>query len=226
VNPRALVCDDDPQIRRSMQVLLSSEGYEVIGAATAEEALDAAATRTPDVAIVDVSLPGKDGVWLCERLRGWSELPILVLSVVDEEPEKVRALEAGADDYVTKPFGKDELIARLHAILRRTASGDEPEPVVTVDGLEIDLAGRTVRREGELVKLTPTELRLLGALVRGRGRLLTHRQLLTDVWGIESAEDVHLLRVQMVSLRRKIEREPSRPALIITEPGLGYRFIG
>jgi len=127
---------------------------------------------------------------------------------------------------VTKPFGKDELLARLHAIVRRAANGDEPEAVVTADGLEIDLAGRTVRRDGELVKLTPTELRLLGALVRGRGRLLTHRQLLTDVWGVESADDVHLLRVQMVSLRRKIELEPSRPALIITEPGLGYRFIG
>ncbi|HEY6638227.1 MAG TPA: response regulator transcription factor [Solirubrobacterales bacterium] len=226
MNPRALVCDDDPQIRRSMEVLLGSEGYEVVSAATAEEALDAAATQTPDVAIVDLSLPGKDGIWLCERLREWSDLPILVLSVVDEEPEKVRALQAGADDYVTKPFGKDELLARLHAIVRRAANGDEPESVVTADGLEIDLAGRTVRRDGERVSLTPTELRLLGALVRGRGRLLTHRQLLTDVWGIESADDVHLLRVQMVGLRRKVEREPSRPALIVTEPGLGYRFIG
>lgn len=226
MNPRALVCDDDPQIRRAMEVLLGSEGYEVVTAATAEEALDAAATQTPDVAIVDVSLPGKDGIWLCKRLREWSDLPILVLSVVDEEPEKVRALEAGADDYVTKPFGNDELLARLHAIVRRAANGDEPEAVVTADGLEIDLAGQTVRRDGELVKLTPTELRLLGALVRGRGRLLTHRQLLTEVWGIESADDVHLLRVQMVSLRRKIELEPSRPALIVTEPGLGYRFIG
>lgn len=226
MNPRALVCDDDSQIRRSMEVLLGSEGYEVVSTGTAEEALDAAATQTPDVAIVDVSLPGKDGIWLCERLREWSELPILVLSVIDEEPEKVRALEAGADDYVTKPFGKDELLARLHAIVRRAAAGDEPEAVVTADGLEVDLAGRTVRRDGELVKLTPTELRLLGALVRGRGRLLTHRQLLTDVWGIESADDVHLLRVQMVSLRRKVERDSSRPALIITEPGLGYRFIG
>jgi two-component system KDP operon response regulator KdpE len=226
VKPRALICDDDPQIRRAMEVLLGSEGYEMIGAGTAEEALDAAATQTPDVAIVDLSLPGKDGIWLCERLREWSELPILVLSVVDEEPEKVRALEAGADDYVTKPFGNEELLARLRAILRRVAEVDEQEPVVTADGLEIDLAGRTVRRDGELVKLTPTELRLLGALARARGRLLTHRQLLTDVWGIESADDVHLLRVQMVSLRRKIEREPSRPALIVTDPGLGYRFTG
>ena len=226
MSPRALVCDDDPQIRRAMEVILGSEGYEVIGAATAEEALDVAATGRPDVAIVDVSLPGKDGVWLCERLREWSRLPILVLSVVDEEPEKVRALEAGADDYVTKPFGKDELLARLHAVLRRAADGEEPEPVVSVDGLEIDLAGHTVRRDNELIKLTPTEFRLLGAMVRARGRLLTHRQLLTDVWGIESAGDVHLLRGQIVGLRRKIERDPSRPAVIVTEPGLGYRFIG
>ena len=226
MNTRALVCDDDPQIRRAMEVLLGSEGYEVIGAGTAEDALDAAATEKPDVAIVDLSLPGRDGIWLCERLREWSQLPILVLSVVDEEPEKVRALEAGADDYVTKPFGNEELLARLRAILRRVADADEPEPLVTADGLEIDLGGQTVRRDGKLVKLTPTELRLLGALVRARGRLLTHRQLLTDVWGIESADDVHLLRVQMVGLRRKIEREPSRPALIVTDPGLGYRFTG
>jgi len=226
MNTRALVCDDDSQIRRAMEVLLGSEGYEVIGAGTAEDALDAAATETPDVAIVDLSLPGKDGIWLCERLREWSQLPILLLSVVDEEPEKVRALEAGADDYVTKPFGNEELLARLRAILRRVADADEPEPLVTADGLEIDLGGRTVRRDGKLVKLTPTELRLLGALVRARGRLLTHRQLLTDVWGIESADDVHLLRVQMVGLRRKIEREPSRPTLIVTDPGLGYRFTG
>jgi two-component system, OmpR family, KDP operon response regulator KdpE len=226
MNIRALVCDDDSQIRRAMEVLLGSEGYEVIGAGTAEDALDAAATEKPDVAIVDLSLPGKDGIWLCERLREWSQLPILVLSVVDEEPEKVRALEAGADDYVTKPFGNEELLARLRAILRRVTDADEPEPLVTADGLEIDLGGQTVRRDGKLVKLTPTELRLLGALVRARGRLLTHRQLLTDVWGIESADDVHLLRVQMVGLRRKIEREPSRPALIVTDPGLGYRFTG
>jgi two-component system KDP operon response regulator KdpE len=220
----ALVCDDDPQIRRALEVLLGSEGFDVMPAGTAEQALEAAAARTPEAAIVDLSLPGEDGIWLCERLREWSRLPILVLSVVDEEGEKVRALEAGADDYVTKPFARDELLARLRAILRRSRADDEQEAVVSAGDLEIDLPGHSVRRNGELVKLTPTELSLLGALARARGRLLTHRQLLTEVWGIESADDVHLLRVQMVNLRRKVEADPSRPALIVTEPGLGYRF--
>lgn len=221
---RVLVVDDDPRIRRALEVLLADAGFHPFTAASAEEAVKLVSGRTPDVAVVDLGLPGEDGIWLCEQLRALSDAPVLVLSVLDEEVVKVRALEAGADDYVTKPFGNDELVARLRALLRRSLAPGS-ERVLTADGLEVDLAGSTVRRDGELIRLTPTELRLLGAMVRDRGRLLTHRRLLTAVWGLEQADDVYLLRVQMANLRRKVELDPARPALIVTEPGLGYRFV-
>ena len=220
---RVLVCDDEPQIVRALNVVLREAGFEAIPAETGEEALDRAAVRPPDAAIIDLILPDIDGVEVCRRLREWSSAPIIVLSAVGEEDEKVRALEAGADDYVTKPFGPAELIARLQATLRRSGA-DPDEPAVAVDGLEVDLAARTVRRDGEEVHLTPIEFDLLRALLRNRGRLLTHRALLSEVWGPEYADDTPILRTHIANLRRKIEREGDRQGLIRTDPGVGYRF--
>ena len=200
------------------------EGYEVLTAASMEEALDALALSPVDAAIVDVVLPDGDGIELCRRLREWSDMPIIVLSAVGEEGEKVRALRAGADDYVTKPFSPPELVARLEAVLRRAPSEPE-ESVFTVGGLEVDLAGHRVRRGGEEVHLTPTEFELLRVFVRNRGRLLTHRGLLTDVWGPEYADDLTVLRGQIANLRRKLEPAgTTRRHYIRTEPGIGYRF--
>jgi two-component system KDP operon response regulator KdpE len=219
---RVLVCDDEPQILRALKVILRDAGYEAVPAASGEEALDLAAVKPPAAAIVDLMLPDIDGVEVTERLREWSEIPIIVLSAVGEEEAKVRALAAGADDYVTKPFGPPELVARLEAALRR-ARPDESEPMIVAEGLEIDLAGRTVRREGEAVHLTPTEFELLRALAQNRGRLMTHRSLLVEVWGIEYADDTQVLRAHVANLRRKIE-PPEGPRYIRTDPGVGYRF--
>jgi two-component system, OmpR family, KDP operon response regulator KdpE len=223
---RILVCDDEPQILRALRVILRDAGFEVVTAATAEEALDAAAVRPLDAAIVDLILPDRDGVDVTRSIREWSEMPILVLSAVGEEIEKVRALDAGADDYVTKPFAPGELVARLNAVLRRVRSGAGEEPVLFAGGLEVDLSGHTVRRDGEEVHLTPTEFELLRALVRNRDRLMTHRALLTEVWGAGYAEDTHVLRVHIANLRRKLEPDPSSPRWIRTDPGVGYRFAG
>jgi two-component system, OmpR family, KDP operon response regulator KdpE len=220
---RVLVCDDEPQILRALRVILGEAGFEVVPAATAEEALDAAAVKPPDAAIIDLVLPDRDGVEVTRAIREWSGMPILVLSAVGEEAEKIRALEAGADDYVTKPFAPGELIARLRAALRR-AQPDAGEPVVSVDGLEVDLAGHSVRRDGEEVHLTPTEFELLRALIAGRGRLMTHRALLTDVWGVAYEDDTQVLRVHIANLRRKLEPDPGSPRYIKTDPGIGYRF--
>jgi two-component system KDP operon response regulator KdpE len=215
---RVLVCDDEPQILRALRVVLREAGFEAVTAATAEEALDRAAVRPPDAAIVDLVLPDGDGIEVTRRLREWSQMPIIVLSAVGEESEKVRALEAGADDYVTKPFGPRELVARLQATLRRAARPAD-EPVVRADGLEVDLAARVVRREGEEVHLTPIEFDLLRALVHHRGRLLTHRALLVEVWGREYEHDTAVLRTHIANLRRKIGAQHIR-----TDPGVGYRF--
>ncbi len=220
---RVLVCDDEPQIVRALKVVLREAGFEAIPAETGEEALDRAAVRPPDAAIIDLILPDIDGVEVCRRLREWSSVPIIVLSAVGEEDEKVRALEAGADDYVTKPFGPAELIARLQATLRRSGT-DPDEPAVALDGLEVDLAARTVQRDGEEVHLTPIEFELLRVLLRNRGRLLTHRALLSEVWGPEYADDTPILRTHIANLRRKIEPEDDRQGLIRTDPGVGYRF--
>jgi two-component system, OmpR family, KDP operon response regulator KdpE len=221
---RVLACDDELQILRALKVILRSEGYEVLTAANMEEALDAAALSPVDAAIVDLLLPDGDGIELCRRLREWSAMPIIVLSAVGEEEEKVRALRAGADDYITKPFGRHELVARLEAALRR-ASPEPEESAVAVAGLEVDLAGRTVRRDGEEIHLTPTEFDLLRMFARNRGRLLTHRAILVEVWGAEYADDVTVLRGQIANLRRKLEpREGARRHYVRTEPGIGYRF--
>jgi two-component system, OmpR family, KDP operon response regulator KdpE len=203
-------------------VILREAGFEALGTETAKEALDAAAVRGPDAAIVDLVLPDGDGVEVCAQLRSWSEMPILVLSAVGEEAQKVRALEAGADDYVTKPFGPQELVARLRAAMRR-APGAAEEPVLDLNGLRIDLAGRGVSRDGEEVHLTPTEFKLLATLARNRGRLMTHRALLTEVWGPAWAQDTATLRTHVANLRRKIE-PPDGERLIRTDPGVGYRI--
>jgi two-component system KDP operon response regulator KdpE len=225
--PRILVVDDEPQIVRALKVVLREAGFQVIAAETASQALDLAAVSQLDAAIVDLVLPDGDGIEVTRRLREWSEMPILVLSAVGEEDQKVRALEAGADDYITKPFGTRELVARLQAALRRTAPAEE-EPKIVVEGLEIDLAGRVVRRDGEPIHLTPIEFELLRTLVRNRGRLMTHRALLAEVWGPGYVDDIQPLRTHIARLRAKIEpegdSEPARPRYIVTDPGVGYRF--
>jgi len=220
--PRVLVCDDEAQILRALRVILRDAGFEAVTASTGEEALDAAAVKPPEAAILDLMLPDLDGVELTRRLREWSEMPILVLSAVGEEDRKVEALAAGADDYVTKPFGPRELVARLEAAMRR-AGGGETEPKIVADGLEIDLAARSVRRDGEEVHLTPTEFELLRALARNRGKLMTHRALLVEVWGVSYEDDLQVLRAHIANLRRKIE-PPDGPRYVTTDPGVGYRF--
>lgn len=219
---RVLVCDDEPQILRALRVILRDAGYEAVTASSGEEALDRAAVKPPAAAILDLMLPDLDGVEVTERLREWSEMPIIVLSAVGEEGAKVRALAAGADDYVTKPFGPPELVARLEAVLRR-ARPEASEPVIVAEGLRIDLAARAVHRDGRPVHLTPTEFELLRALAQSRGRLITHRALLVEVWGPEYAEDFQVLRAHIANLRRKIE-PPDGPRYIRTDPGVGYRF--
>jgi len=220
---RVLVCDDEPQVVRALKVVLREAGFEVIPTATAAEALDQAAVRPPEAAIVDLVLPDQDGIEVTRRLREWSKMPILVLSAIGEEEQKVRALEAGADDYVTKPFASRELIARLEAALRRV-DREPQEPVVAVDGLEVDFAGHTVRRDGDEIHLTPIEYDLLRVLLQNRGRLMTHRALLVEVWGPAYESDTQTLRTHIANLRRKIEPNGRHPRYIRTDPGVGYRF--
>ncbi len=221
---RVLVCDDEPQILRALGVILRDAGYESVPASTGEEALSRAAVRPPAAAILDLMLPDFDGIEVTKRLREWTEMPIIVLSAVGEEEAKVRALAAGADDYVTKPFGPPELVARLEAVLRR-AKPEASEPLIVADGLEVDLQARVVRRDGEAVHLTPTEFDLLRVLAQNRGRLMTHRKLLAEVWGPEYVDDVQVLRVHLANLRGKIE-PPEGARYIHTDAGVGYRFSG
>jgi two-component system KDP operon response regulator KdpE len=219
-----LVCDDEPQILRALRITLRNEGFDVVAAASAGEALDAAALQPPDAAILDLLLPDGDGIDVTRRLREWTGLPIIVLSAVGEEEQKVRALEAGADDYVTKPFSPRELIARLRASLRRAAAAPD-EPVVRAGDLELDLPARAVRRAGEPVHLTPIEFRLLRALMTRPGRLLTHAALLTEVWGPAYVDDVATLRTHIANLRRKVEPGDAERRHIRTDAGVGYRFV-
>ncbi|HEX5608534.1 MAG TPA: response regulator transcription factor [Solirubrobacterales bacterium] len=219
---RILVCDDEPQIVRALQVILRDAGFEAVPASSGEEALDLVAVRPPEAAVLDLMLPDLEGVEVTRRIREWSEMPIVVLSAIGDEHKKVEALAAGADDYVTKPFGPRELVARLEAALRR-ARPEMEEPAIEVEGLEIDLAGRRVRRDDEEIHLTPTEFELLRVLVRNRGRLMTHRALLVEVWGVEYEEDLQVLRAHIANLRRKIE-PPDEHVYIRTDPGVGYRF--
>jgi two-component system, OmpR family, KDP operon response regulator KdpE len=221
---RVLVVDDEQQILRALRVILRDAGFEAVPASTGEEALDLAAVRPPDAAIIDLVLPDLDGIELCRRLREWSEMPLIVLSAVGDEEAKVRALAAGADDYVTKPFGPRELIARLQANLRRSEP-DPEEALIRSDGLTVDLASRTVHLGGEEIHLTPIEFDLLRLLARNRGRLMTHRDLLVAVWGAGYGNDTQVLRAHIANLRRKIE-PPGGPKYIRTDPGVGYRFAG
>ncbi len=220
---RVLVVDDEAQILRALRVVLRDAGFEVVPAETGAEALDRAAVRPPEAAIVDLMLPDMDGIEVTRRLREWSEMPILVLSAVGEEEQKVLALQAGADDYITKPFGSRELVARLQAALRRGGRSEE-QPSIVAGALEIDLAARTVSRAGEPIRLTPIEFDLLRVLARNRGRLMTHRALLTEVWGPQYVEDVQTLRTHIARLRAKVEPGEGQPRLIVTDPGVGYRF--
>ncbi len=217
-----LVVDDEPQILRALETTLRGAGYDVETAATGEDALTQAAVRPPEGVILDLVLPGKSGVEVCRELREWTDAPVLVLSVVGEESEKVAALDAGADDYVTKPFGMDELLARLRAALRRAGPG---EPVLRIGELEIDLEKRAVRLDGELVQLTPHEFALLRLLAVNEGKLLTHRAILREVWGAAYQSESHYLHVYVSQLRQKIERDPARPRYLLTETGAGYRLV-
>jgi two-component system, OmpR family, KDP operon response regulator KdpE len=223
---RVLVVDDERQLLRAMRVILREGGFEVSTAGSVQEALDALAVRPPDAAILDLILPDGNGVDICRSIREWSEMPIIVLSAVGDEAEKVRALEAGADDYVTKPFGTEELIARLRATLRRAGRGEPDEPVLRAEGLELDLVAHQVTVNGDVVHLTPTEYELLRVLMQNRGRLMTHRALLGEVWGPGFEDDTQVLRVHVANLRRKIEPAPSSPRHVLTDPGIGYRFGG
>ncbi len=220
---RILVVDDEPQILRALRTSLRGAGYDVETAETAEGALTALAVNPPDAVILDLVLPDGRGTDVCRELRTWSRVPVIVLSVVGEEDDKVAALDAGADDYVTKPFGIDELLARLRAALRR----GEPsaDPVVELGDLRIDLEKRAVSVAGRPVQLTPHEFSLLRVLARDPGKLLTHATLLREVWGRGYGEESHYLHVYVSQLRRKLEPDPARPRYIVTEPGAGYRLV-
>jgi two-component system KDP operon response regulator KdpE len=221
---RVLVVDDELPMRRTLDIGLRARGFEVDLAATGEQALELAARHHPDAVILDLGLPGIDGIEVAQALRGWSTVPIIVLSARGAEAVKVAALDAGADDYVTKPFGMDELLARLRASLRRARPAEEL-PVVTTSHFSVDLAAKIVTTPAGEIRLTPTEWQILEILVRQRGRLVTQTQLLKEVWGPDHQAETHYLRIYLSQLRRKLEPDPSHPRYFITEPGMGYRFM-
>jgi two-component system KDP operon response regulator KdpE len=222
--PVVLVIDDEVQIRRLLRVTLEANGYRVLEAATGGDGIVEAAQRKPDAIVLDLGLPDLDGLVALKRLREWSRVPVLILTVRDADDEKVAALDSGADDYVTKPFSTAELLARLRVALRHAQP--LPENAVFRSGdLEVDLASRQITVRGKQVKLTPTEYAFLRLLVRNAGRVVTQRQILTEVWGPKAVEQTHYLRVYAAHLREKLERDPARPELILTEPGVGYRLI-
>ena len=220
---RVLVIDDEAPILRALRINLTARKFEVITAADGASGLAAMARDRPDVLILDLGLPDMDGTEVIKGVRGWASTPIIVLSAWGQESQKVAALDAGADDYVTKPFGMDELLARLRAAVRRASPAPEA-PVVTTDDFTVDLADKRVTRSGQDVRLTPTEWQLLEVLVRHTGRLVTQRQLLAEVWGPGYQNEAHYLRVYVANLRRKLEPDPSVPRYLLTEPGIGYRF--
>lgn len=222
---KVLVVDDEPQIVRALRINLSARGYEVLTAHDGASALRLAADGKPDVVVLDLGLPDMDGTDVIAGLRGWTTLPIIVLSARTDSADKVDALDAGADDYVTKPFGMDELLARLRAAVRRSAAtGPEDEPVVRTASFTVDLAAKRVLKDDLEVHLTPTEWGLLEVLARNAGKLVAQKQLLRDVWGPAYEKETHYLRVYLAQLRRKLEPEPARPRHLVTEPGMGYRF--
>ena len=223
--PRVLVVDDEPQIRRALRLVLRANGYEVAEVASGEAALDALVLQPFDVMILDLLLPDLDGVEVCRRLRTWSHLPVVVLSALGEEDVKVRALDEGADDYVTKPFSAPELLARMRSAVRRASIDTVPsQPIIRAGDVEIDLARRLILRAGREVHLTPTEYELLRVLAQQAGRVITHGHLLRSVMGRGYEDATGTLRVHMASLRKKLEADPARPRLIVTEPGIGYRL--
>jgi len=223
---RILVIDDEPQIMRALRTILTERDFTVTVAARGEEGLALAAAHVPDLIILDLGLPDMDGKEVCSRLREWTECPIIVLSVRDSEREKVAALDAGADDYLTKPFGIDELLARVRVALRRSARVHGAQTsTVKAGALQIDLAWHTVTRDGEELKLTATEFNLLAYLAANRGRVLTHQSILEHVWGAADVDHTEYLRVYMRQLRKKLETDPEHPQIIVTEPGVGYRFL-
>ena len=223
---RILVVDDEPQILRALRINLSVRGYEVVTASTGAGALRAAAERPPDVVVLDLGLPDMDGTEVLAGLRGWCTAPVIVLSARTDSADKVESLDAGADDYVTKPFGMDELLARVRAAARRgTSAADTSEPSVETASFTVDLAAKTVSRRGEQVHLTPTEWGMLEMLVRNRGKLVGQKELLREVWGPAYDTETHYLRVYLAQLRRKLEDDPANPKHLITEAGMGYRFV-
>jgi two-component system KDP operon response regulator KdpE len=224
MNSKVLVIEDEAALRRALRIFLEAHDYNVELAATGTEGLDVAAREHPDVVILDLGLPDMDGVEVATALRGWSAVPIVVLSARDAESVKVAALDAGADDYVTKPFGMNEFLARLRAALRRGAP-NEQERVISTPYFTIDLGAKQVFKEGQAVHLTPTEWQIVEVLGRNRGKLVTQHQLLQQVWGPQYERETHYLRIYMSQIRRKLEPDSSRPQYFITEPGMGYRFV-
>jgi two-component system KDP operon response regulator KdpE len=227
LKPTILVIEDEPPLQKFLRLTLTSQNYNVIEATTAEQGLRHAATSQPDLIILDLGLPDMDGVELTHRLREWSAIPILIVSARGKEQDKVVALDAGADDYLTKPFGVAELLARVRVALRHLAAANPEtgEPVFEVGSLRVDLAHREISAGGKPVHLTPNEFKLLSVLIKHAGKVLTHRQLLKEVWGPGSADEAHYVRVYMNQLRQKLEADAARPKYLLTEPGVGYRLV-
>ena len=221
---KVLIADDDAQMLRAVRITLAARGYDVVTASDGKEALDAAISSHPDLVVLDLGMPGLTGIEVIEALRGWTQVPILVVSGRSESWDKVEALDAGADDYVTKPFSADELLARIRALTRRSPAATD-EPVVTFGDVTVDLSAHLVTRGGEPVRLTPTEWRLLEVLLHNHDRLVTRETLLTEVWGPQYTTDTGYLRLYLSQLRKKLEPEPSAPRYLLTEAGMGYRFV-
>jgi len=224
--PAILIVEDETSLRRFLVPILSAQGYSVLSAVSASEGIAMARSHNPDLVLLDLGLPDLDGLAVLRAMREWSRRPVIIISARSQEREKVRALDAGADDYLTKPFGAAELLARIRVALRHTVQTSAPQSVFTLAGLRVDLDRREVSVDGELVRLTPIEYRLLEALVRRAGRVATHQQLLTEVWGPGGEGQNHYLRIYMAQLRKKLEADPNRPSFFLTEPGVGYRLSG
>jgi two-component system, OmpR family, KDP operon response regulator KdpE len=221
---KVLIVDDEQAVRRFLRTSLSAQGYEVVETVTGEECLLAVANQHPDLIILDLGLPDMDGVMVTRHLREWTQIPILILSAQHQDQDKIAALDAGADDYVTKPFSLGELQARMRVALRHSRQQISPEPVFTIGAIEIDLVARVVRKHGQEIQLTPTEYDLLRVLIRYAGRVITHQQILREVRGVGYQTETHLLRVHMSNLRHKLEDDPTNPDYILTEAGVGYRL--